>query len=199
MIAADAALRRAFIALLIVAGMMRPFTARCEPQTPPPLTSATSQFVELRPLAEAPPVKLERIDGKTLDLRSLRGKVVLLSFWATWCPPCRRELPTLERLARADAARDVEVVAVSVDQAGKPAVAAFLYRLGVKSLRPFLDPNGRIAGPPSGVEAAPFVLYGMPISYVIDRQGRVAGYITGEVDWMSDAGLALLRHYAEVE
>jgi thiol-disulfide isomerase/thioredoxin len=193
------ALRSVLVALLVVAATS-PATAGSEPSSaPPPLTSATSQFVELRPLDEAPPLRLERIDGKMVDLRSPQGKVVLLSFWATWCLPCRRELPTLERLARMEAARNVEVVAVSVDQAGKPAVTTFLARISVRSLRPFLDPEGRIAAPPSKIEAAPFVLYGMPISYIIDRQGRVAGYITGEVDWTSDEGLALLRHYAEAE
>ncbi len=140
-------------------------------------------------------LKLERIDGKIIDLRRFRGKVVLVSFWATWCPPCRRELPQLERLQQILGFWDVEVVAISVDREGKSTVAAFLEQAGVKRLRPFLDPDRR-AGVRSAEEgASPFVLYGMPISYVINRQGRLAGYITGEVDWTSDAGLALLHHY----
>lgn len=72
----------------------------------------------------------------------------------------------------------------------------FLDRIGVKRLRPFLDPERRI-GVHSAEAGSPFVLYGTPISYVIDRQGRPAGYITGEVDWTSSEALALLQHYAE--
>ena len=114
MIAANAASRRTCLALLVGAGMTAPFTAQSEPlAAPPALSSATSQSVELKPLAEAPPLKLERIDGRTVDLRSLRGKVVLLSFWATWRPPCRRELPLLERLQQFVDPRDVEVAGLS--------------------------------------------------------------------------------------
>jgi thiol-disulfide isomerase/thioredoxin len=190
MIAANAASRRTCLALLVGAGMTAPFTA-----APPALSSATSQSVELKPLAEAPPLKLERIDGRTVDLRSLRGKVVLLSFWATWRPPCRRELPLLERLQQFVDPRDVEVVAVSVDREGKSAVSAFLEHVGVKRLQPFLDPSGRVGVRTAENGASPFVLYGMPINYVIDREGRPVSYITGEVDWTSDEGLAFLRYY----
>jgi thiol-disulfide isomerase/thioredoxin len=196
MITANAASRRIFLALLVGMGTTAPFPAQGEPQTAPPLLmSATSQFVELRPLAEAPPLKLERIDGRIVDLRSLRGKVVLLSFWATWCPPCRRELPLLERLQQIAGPGDVEVVAVSVDREGGSVVSAFLDRVGVKRLRPFLDPKGSVGVRNTEEGPSPFVLYGMPISYVIDRQGRPVGYITGEVDWTSGEGMAFLRHY----
>ena len=85
---------------------------------------------------------------------------------------------------------------MSVDQAGRPAVSAFLHRVGVTGLRPFLD-LGRIGVRRSSRASSPFVLYGMPISYVVDRQGRVTGYITGEVDWTSNEGLALLHHYID--
>jgi thiol-disulfide isomerase/thioredoxin len=196
MIAANAASRRTCLALVVGAGMTAPFTAQSEPLAAPPASSsATSQSVELKPLAEAPPLKLERIDGRTVDLRSLRGKVVLLSFWATWRPPCRRELPLLERLQQFVDPRDVEVVAVSVDREGKSAVSAFLEHVGVKRLQPFLDPSGRVGVRTAENGASPFVLYGMPINYVIDREGRPFGYITGEVDWTSDEGLAFLRYY----
>lgn len=196
MITANTASRRAFLALLVGARMTASLAAQSEPQAVSyPLMSATSQFVELRPLVEAPPLKLERIDGRTVDLRSLRGKMVLLSFWATWCPPRRRELPQLERLQQIVDPRDVKVVAVSIDRDGKSVVIAFLERAGVRSLRPFLDPKGNIGVINAEQSASPFVLYGMPISYVIDREGRPVGYITGEVDWTSDEGLALLNHY----
>lgn len=195
MITADAMSRRYCMAILVGGAMMSPFAARSEPEAPPLLNSTTSQFIELRPLVEAPALKLERIDGKMVDLRSLRGKIVLLTFWATWCPPCREELPLLERLQQILGADDVEVVAVSVGRQGKSAVQAFLGRLGVQRLKPFLDPNGTVGVRIGEDGISPFVLYGMPISYVIDRQGRPAGYITGGVDWVSPESLALLRHF----
>lgn len=184
------------VASLVGAVIASSAKAGSELDAPPPLTSVTSQFIELRPLVMAPPLTFERIDGKVTDLRSLRGKVVLLSFWATWCPPCRRELPMLEHLSRVEGAH-VEVVAVSVDPLGRSAVAPFLDRLGVTHLLSFLDPEGRVAAPLSDPQKAPFILYGMPISYVIDPRGRIAGYIIGEVDWRSQDGVALLRHYSK--
>jgi thiol-disulfide isomerase/thioredoxin len=164
---------------------------------PPFLQTNRSQFIELQPATDAPALKLERIDGKFVELSSFRGKAVLISFWATWCPPCRRELPALEKLQQIIDPRLLEIVAVSIDKAGRPAVEAFLKRLNVTRLRPYLDPEGRIAKRVGDDATTPFVLYGMPISYVIDHLGRVAGYITGEIDWTSDEGLALLRYYMD--
>lgn len=166
-------------------------------RTWPQLRTPTSQFIELRPLAETPALDLRRIDGKTIELKALRGKVVLLSFWATWCPPCRRELPTLERLGRLIDPRDLEIVAISIDIGGKDLVAAFSRNLGILRLMPFLDPDGLIAVRAGQASSSPFVLHGMPISYVVDRLGRVAGYIVGEVDWTSGDALALMRFYID--
>jgi len=163
---------------------------------PPPLQTAGAQFVELWPAIEPPPLELERIDGKFADLNMFRGKAVLMSFWATWCPTCRRELPLLERLQEIVDPRLLEIVAVSIDKGGRPAVEAFLKRGNVTRLRPYLDPQAKIAKHVKEDAASPFVLYGMPISYVIDHRGRIAGYFTGETDWTAGEGLALLRYYS---
>ena len=69
----------------------------------------------------------------------------------------------------------------------------FLKRLGVSGLRPFLDPLGRIAKSIGSDAPTPFVLWGMPISYIIHREGRLSGYITGEVEWTSEQGRAFLE------
>jgi len=140
-------------------------------------------------------MRIARIDGGLTDLGSFRGKVVLLSFWASWCPPCRRELPMLERLQQLVDPKSLEVVAVLIDEGGKPAVEAFLKRANVTRLRPYLDPRGEAASRVDQDIPAPFILFGLPISYLIDRQGRVAGYVTGEADWTAADGLTLLKYY----
>jgi peroxiredoxin len=104
-------------------------------------------------------------------------------------------LPLLLKLRQIIDPRSLEIIAVSIDNAGRSAVEAFLKRLNVTGLRPYLDPHGRIAKRVGEQVPTPFVLYGMPITYVIDRHGRIAGYITGEVDWTSAEGLALLEYY----
>lgn len=163
--------------------------------TPPLLRTNSAQFIEMRPLKAPPPTRIERIDGGLTDLGAFRGKVILVNFWASWCPPCRRELAMLERLQQLVDPKSLEVVAVSIDEGGKPTVEAFLKRANVTRLRPYLDPRGVVASRVDEDAPTPFVLFGLPISYVIDRQGRVAGYITGEADWTAANGLALLKYY----
>ncbi len=82
---------------------------------------ARHQFTLLRPVRTVPPVSLMRVNGSAIDFASLRGKVVLVNFWATWCPACRSELPALERLQIAMGGAGFEVVAISVDRDGAAA------------------------------------------------------------------------------
>jgi thiol-disulfide isomerase/thioredoxin len=165
-------------------------------QGPPFLSTSHSQFVEIRPLREAPPLALERIDGKRLRLDSFRGRPALVNFWATWCPPCRRELPLLVELRRHTPANMLEIIAVSIDAAPRPTIDAYLRRYGVTELDVFVDPAGRIGRHVGSTSPTPFVLWGMPVTYVLDRYGRVAGYITGEADWLSQQGRAFLDYFA---
>ena len=138
------------------------FAAQAQTDAPPTLRTSGSQFIELQPLAPAPQIMLDRLDGKSIPLSASHGKVVLLSFWATWCPPCRRELPTLERLQRTFP-RKLEIAAISVDRADRPTLERFRDSLNVKQLRIYLDPDGRIAERANQETGAPFPLYGMPI------------------------------------
>lgn len=163
----------------------------------PPLQTNGSQFVELRPRSDAPQLSLERLDGKSIRLDAFRGKVILMSFWATWCPPCRRELPSLQRLKAQANPRKLEIVPISVDAQGKNAVGGFLQRIGVKDLPIYLDNRQKIASRADAEANAPFPLYGMPITYVIDKNGSVVGYITGEVDWTSAEALTFLTYFTE--
>jgi thiol-disulfide isomerase/thioredoxin len=183
--------------LSALAGALFYSPTRAQSGAPPLLRTTDSQFVEFRPAALAPPLALERIDGKLIPLEGFRGKAVLLCIWATWCPPCRRELPLLERLQKIVDPKKLEIVTVSVDKAGKPAVDKFLKSVNVRRLDTYLDSQGRIARHADQESAAPFSLYGMPITYVIDRGGFVMGYITGEVDWTSDDALAFLQHFMD--
>jgi thiol-disulfide isomerase/thioredoxin len=170
-------------------------SALCQSDAPPVLRTGNAQFVELRPAIPPPPTRIERIDGTLVDLSSFGGKVVVMNFWATWCPPCRRELQLLDKLQRLIGSNALEIVAVSIDVGGRAAVEAFMKQVNVGDLRPYIDPHGLIGKRVGQKGSAPFVLYGMPISYIVDRQGRVAGYFTGEVDWTGEEGLALLNYF----
>lgn len=165
---------------------------------PPSFGTARSQFTILRPANQAPAAPILRLDGTSVSFAAFRGKVVLVNFWATWCPACRLELPTLERLQQSSGGKDLEVLAVALDREGRTVVAPFLRQLNIRKLSVYLDPDGRMArNGDDGRPAAPFQLYGMPISYVIDPAGRIAGYMTGEADWASDDALRLLGYYRQ--
>lgn len=133
----------------------------------PQVAAATGLGEEKRP---APEFALRTLEGDTVTLASLRGKVVLLNFWATWCPPCRVEMPWFERLARERAADGFVVVGASMDR-GTPDV-----------LRWFVDEK-RITYPVGVASNAMARAYGgnrgLPTSFLIDRQGRIRHTVTG--------------------
>ena len=118
----------------------------------------------------APEIVVERLNGKSLSLSSLRGKVVLLDVWASWCGPCKQELPMLDAIAGRLRGRGVEVLAVSVDQQ-RENVVKFLGSRSHWSLTVAHDPRGAIADT--------FQPDKMPTSYLIDRAGIVRGVNSG--------------------
>src|SRR3546814_13473250 len=94
---------------------------------------------------ELPDVHFMDGSGKRLSLADFRGKLVLLNLWATWCGPCREEMPTLDRLQATLGGSDFEVVALSIDRAGMGVVDAFYAEIGVQSLARSIDESGKSA------------------------------------------------------
>jgi thiol-disulfide isomerase/thioredoxin len=162
---------------------------------PPPFSTPDAQFTVLDPREEASHIPLRDLGGRRRTLAAYRGKAVLLAFWASWCPPCRRELPILHRLQTQAKNEPFVVVPVSLDRDAGTA-AAYIQRLRLTGFTSFIDIEGEVASGPKSTVATPFPLYGMPMSYVIDAKGRSGGYLTGEADWSAPEALALLRFYA---
>ena len=170
--------------------------ARAAPEPyPPPFGTLHAQFTVLDPREEAGHIALRDLAGARRTLASYRGKAVLLAFWASWCPPCRRELPILHRLQMQAKNQAFVVVPVSLDRDAATATA-YIRRLGLNGFSSFIDTEGEVASGPKSKVATPFPLYGMPMSYVIDARGRSGGYLTGEADWSAPEAIALLRFYA---
>ncbi|GAB4236537.1 MAG: hypothetical protein Tsb0032_41530 [Kiloniellaceae bacterium] len=129
----------------------------------------------------------EALEGGTVSFAELAGRVVLVNFWATWCAPCVREMPSLERLHNALEDEGFTVLAVSQDRGGAGVVAPFLARLDLQHLPVYLDPKGKLA--------RAFALKGLPTSFVIDRNGRVVAGLVGPAEWDSPEALDFMRHY----
>jgi thiol-disulfide isomerase/thioredoxin len=180
----------------VIASAVLPYPALAVSDAPPPFGNSRHQFTILQPQRMVPSIPITRLDGAVATFASFLGKVVLVNFWATWCPACRTELPMLDQLQASSGARDLQVIAISMDRGGRATVAPFVRSLNVRYVDIYLDPEGRIvrAGDDDN-PAIPFGRYGMPISYVIDPDGRIAGYIAGEADWTSDAARRLFDYY----
>ena len=156
---------------------------------PPPLRGTMGQFTVITPLRPAPLVPMRGPDGKDIDLSAYRGRVVLLNFWATWCAPCIREMPSLDMLHERLGGKSFAVVAVSIDRMGYAKIAPFLRRIRVTKLHIYLDKTSTLYRK-FGVQA-------LPTTFVIDRQGRVRGYLEGPTEWDSKAARRLIRFYID--
>jgi thiol-disulfide isomerase/thioredoxin len=160
---------------------------------PPAFTSGRYQLTLLRPQAMLPSVRLFRLEGGSLDLESLRGRPLLINFWATWCAACRIELPALDRLS--ERRQGLNVIAVSEDRGARQLVGRFALSLGIRKLAIYLDPNGYVAhSDADNRTGAPFVLYGMPITYLVTSSGAVLGYMPGAADWTEPSADALIDY-----
>ncbi|MCC7080433.1 MAG: TlpA family protein disulfide reductase [Burkholderiales bacterium] len=113
--------------------------------------------------------------GAPRSLADFRGRVILLNLWATWCVPCRKEMPALDRLQAALGGPGFEVVALSIDQGGIAAVKRFYEELEVRHLRIYVDPNGDALGKMGSV--------GIPLSILVDRDGRELWRVVGPREW----------------
>jgi thiol-disulfide isomerase/thioredoxin len=137
---------------------------------------------EPEPLAQFPFLDAE---GKTRTLEEWRGKVVLLNLWATWCAPCRKEMPGLDRLQGELGSDKFQVLAVSADKTGIAGAKAFLDKIKVTKLAVYADPTVRIH---SGLKAI-----GMPATILIDAQGREIGRLVGPAEWDTPEAKSLIK------
>jgi thiol-disulfide isomerase/thioredoxin len=132
-----------------------------------------------------PDLNFQDAAGKPLRLADFHGKVVLLNLWATWCVPCRAEMPTLDRLQAQLGGAGFEVVALSIDRSGMKAVDPFFHKIGLAHLARYLDPSGEAAGH--------LGLLGLPTTLLIDPEGRELGRLVGPAEWDSTEMIAFLR------
>lgn len=124
----------------------------------------------------APDFTLKDLNGRPVQLSSLKGKVVLLNFWATWCPPCREEIPSMMRLNQAMQGKPFQMLAVSIDEGGKDAVEAFFKKESF-FLPTLLDSDGKVA--------RRYGTTGVPETFVIDSKGVILKKVIGPIDWGS--------------
>jgi thiol-disulfide isomerase/thioredoxin len=152
-------------------------------KTPPPLPG---QIVRIEAGTELPPVTLKDPDGKTLATADLKGTPVLLNLWATWCAPCKKEMPLLDALAD-ELGEDVKVLTVSQDSAKNvDKVRAFFAEQKFRNLEQWLDPNSDL-----GVAFAGGRL--LPTTILFDAEGKEIFRVAGDYAWDSEDAIAAVR------
>lgn len=129
----------------------------------------------------APAFSLKNLDGDSVRLEQLRGDYILLNFWATWCPPCINEMPSMEQLQQKYKGRGFQVVAISLDKEPREKVAAFVARLKL-TFPILLDPDGIVSEPYGANE--------LPSTYILDPEGRVIAAAKGERDWFGEEAIS---------
>jgi len=132
----------------------------------------------------APGFSLPTLAGGVKALSDFHGRVVLLTFWATWCAPCRHEMPQIEALWDKYRDQGLTVLAVNVDRGNRSGVADFAHSLYL-DFPVMLDPDGSMRNS--------YEIRALPTSYLIDRNGKIIGRIIGERDWSSSRTAAMMR------
>lgn len=134
-----------------------------------------------------PEIRFLDADGKPLTLANFRGKVVLLNVWATWCPPCRKEMPSLDRLQAKLGGADFEVVALSIDRGGIFVVQEFFKEADVEALAFYIDPSVEVM--------SRLGIVGLPTTLLIDRSGREIGRWVGPAEWDQPEVVQFIRSH----
>ncbi|WP_340152124.1 TlpA disulfide reductase family protein [uncultured Sneathiella sp.] len=131
------------------------------------------------------PISFTDAEGSDLDLSHWRGKFVLLNIWATWCAPCREEMPTLDSLQQQLGRPDFEVVALSIDRAGVGVIEKFFEEIGIKHLGIYVDQTTKVS--------TDLGAYGIPTTLLISPEGLELGRLAGPAVWDSPEMISYLR------
>lgn len=142
-------------------------------------------FVEKSPPAALSNVTFEDGNGQPKSLADFHGKTILLNLWATWCAPCKAEMPSLDRLQSQLGSDKFEVVALALDRRGQTAAKDFLETIKVSNLKLYVDTTARMG--------LALKVIGMPTTILIDPEGHELGRLVGPAEWDSPAAIARIK------
>jgi thiol-disulfide isomerase/thioredoxin len=142
-------------------------------------------FVARSSPLDLPEFSFLRDDGSETSLKEWRGKVVLLNLWATWCAPCRKEMPDLDKLKADLSGDDFDLIALSTDRTGLDKPRKFLEEIGIKHLKLYNNSSGKLT--------AALKSFGLPTTLLINRQGQEIGRLVGPAEWGSGDAAALIK------
>jgi len=155
-----------------------------------PTDGTVNSFKRVDPPRQVEDVSFYNSQGAAVRLSDFKGKLVLLNIWATWCPPCIRELPALDNLESKLGSSRFVVLPISIDEGGKSQAEPFYQRLDIKRLGLYLDPDKALSWS--------FPVDVLPATFILDEDGRVIRFLRGFIDWESAESerflKSLMRH-----
>ena len=160
-------------------------TANDSPASSEPASGAMAAFVKKGAPAPLPDIKFQDTSGKDVTLSSFKGKTVLLNLWATWCQPCREEMPALDRLQQQLGSDKFEVVVLSLDRQGLDASGKFLDEVKAHAVRLYTDVTTK--------QGLALKLVGMPTTILINKDGLEVGRLAGPAKWDSEDAKKLIE------
>ncbi|MHA1151324.1 MAG: TlpA disulfide reductase family protein [Alphaproteobacteria bacterium] len=177
------------LALVLALAFAEPRNAAAADPAPPLKGAFGENFTLLDPPVPAPLEAFTDLAGNSIRLADFQGRVVLLNFWATWCAPCVREMPSLDRLQAVLGDRGLRVAAVSIDRGGIKVIRPFVKRLGLARLGLYHDPKGALF--------RAFGVTGLPASFLLDRNGGILGAYSGPAEWDGPEARALIEYFLD--
>lgn len=142
--------------------------------------SAPKTFVETAFVGE---------DGQPMNFGAFEGQYTVVNFWATWCAPCRKEMPTLDALDKAFEGKGLDVVTIATGRNPQPAIDKFFDEIGVENLPKHLDPKQALA--------RDMAVLGLPVTVVLDHDAREIARLTGDAHWDAPEAVAILTALVE--
>ena len=152
-------------------------------------TKAPANFVQHSEPKPLPNIEFEDGSGQKIRLADFKGRLVLLNIWATWCAPCRKEMPTLDRLQQQLGGEMFEVLALSLDQAGPAVVRKFYADIGIQNLRLIIDRNRRAM--------RDLRVIGLPTTLLIGKNGEELGRLVGPAEWDAEEMVAYFKSHLD--
>jgi thiol-disulfide isomerase/thioredoxin len=168
------------VALVAVSGIAHAETGK------PPLSGSVAKVELKEPRTAIPTFAFKNLDGSDASYDAFKGKVVLINFWATWCVPCVKEMPSLNKLATTIGKDRFTVMALSLDGPTRAKVAPFIRDKELGALDVYLDDKRAAYGK--------LDILVLPTSVLVDKQGREVGRLSGDAEWDTPEAIALIRH-----
>ena len=143
--------------------------------------------IRVPPAKDPVAINLKDMNGKNISLSDYKGKIVFLNFWTTWCPTCRIEMPSMEKLHQKLKNKDFAMVTINLQESASQVKTFFKeFKLTFTAL---LDSNGEVG--------ASFGIRAIPTTYILDKTGRIIGQVNGPREWDSKAAIALFENLME--